>query len=37
VIGLVNGRIVFEGTAAQLGPTTLDQIYTAAPSQMAAA
>jgi phosphonate transport system ATP-binding protein len=37
VIGLVNGRIVFEGTAAQLGQTTLDQIYTAAPSQMAAA
>jgi phosphonate transport system ATP-binding protein len=37
VIGLVNGRIVFEGTASQLGQTILDQIYTAAPSQMAAA
>jgi phosphonate transport system ATP-binding protein len=37
VIGLVGGRIVFEGLASQLGPSTLDQIYTAAPSRLAAA
>jgi phosphonate transport system ATP-binding protein len=37
VIGLVNGRIVFEGTASQLGQTILDQIYTAAPPHMEAA
>jgi phosphonate transport system ATP-binding protein len=37
LIGLVKGRIVFEGTASQLGQTILDQIYVAAPSRMAAA
>ncbi len=37
VIGLVSGRIVFEGTVSQLGPSILDQIYTAASPQMAAA
>lgn len=37
VIGLVNGRIVFEGTASQLGQTILDQIYTATPPHMEAA
>jgi phosphonate transport system ATP-binding protein len=37
VIGLAGGRIVFQGTASQLGQTILDQIYTAAPPQMAAA
>ena len=37
VIGLAGGRIVFEGTAPQLGQTVLDQIYTAAPQQMEAA
>jgi phosphonate transport system ATP-binding protein len=37
VIGLAGGRIVFEGTASQLGQTVLDQIYTAVPRQMAAA
>ena len=37
VIGLANGRIVFDGPASQLGQPTLDQIYLAAPSQMAAA
>jgi phosphonate transport system ATP-binding protein len=37
VIGLAQGRIVFEGTASQIGQTILDQIYVAAPSQMAAA
>ena len=37
VIGLAGGRIVFEGTASQLGQTILDQIYTAAPPHMAAA
>ena len=37
VIGLAGGRIVFEGTAAQLGQTILDQIYTTVPSRMAAA
>jgi phosphonate transport system ATP-binding protein len=37
VIGLTNGRIVFEGPASQLGQTILDQIYLAAPSRMAAA
>ena len=37
VIGLAGGRIVFEGTASQLGQTILEQIYTAAPSRMAAA
>jgi phosphonate transport system ATP-binding protein len=30
VIGLANGRVVFEGSASQLGPTILDQIYLAA-------
>jgi len=37
LIGLAGGRIVFQGTASQLGQTILDQIYTAAPPQMAAA
>ena len=37
VIGLAGGRIVFEGTASQLGQTILDQIYTTVPSRMAAA
>lgn len=37
VIGLAGGRIVFEGTASQLGQTILDQIYTVLPPQMAAA
>jgi phosphonate transport system ATP-binding protein len=37
VIGLVNGRIVFDGSPAQLGQATLDQIYLTAPSRMAAA
>ena len=37
VIGLANGRIVFEGPPSQLGQTILDQIYLAAPSRMAAA
>lgn len=37
LIGLVKGRIVFEGTASQLGQTSLDQIYIAVPSQMVAA
>lgn len=37
VIGLANGRIVFEGSAVQLSQTILDQIYLAAPSRMAAA
>jgi phosphonate transport system ATP-binding protein len=37
VIGLAGGRIVFEGTVSQLGQTILEQIYTAAPSRMAAA
>jgi phosphonate transport system ATP-binding protein len=37
VIGLANGRIVFEGAASQLGQTILDQIYTAASPRMAAA
>ncbi len=37
VIGLAGGRIVFEGTASQLGQTILDQIYTTVPPQMAAA
>ncbi len=30
VIGLAGGRIVFEGTASQLGQTILDQIYSTA-------
>jgi phosphonate transport system ATP-binding protein len=37
VIGLTNGRIVFEGPVSQLGQTALDQIYTIVPSRMAAA
>jgi phosphonate transport system ATP-binding protein len=37
VIGLANGRIVYEGSALQLSQTILDQIYLAAPSRMAAA
>jgi phosphonate transport system ATP-binding protein len=37
VIGLVSGRIVFDGPVSQLGQATLDQIYLAAPSRMAAA
>lgn len=37
VIGLVSGRIVFDGPISQLGQATLDQIYLAAPSRMAAA
>ena len=37
VIGMVGGRVVFEGPGSQLGPSILDQIYTAAPSRLAAA
>ena len=37
VIGLVQGRIAFEGAVSQLGQTTLDQIYTPNPPHMAAA
>jgi phosphonate transport system ATP-binding protein len=37
IIGLASGRIVFEGSAAQLGKAILDQIYLSAPPQMAAA
>lgn len=37
VIGLANGRIVFEGTPSQLSQSILDQIYLAAPSRKAAA
>jgi phosphonate transport system ATP-binding protein len=37
VIGLVGGRIVFEGPVSQLGQSILDQIYTAASSRLAAA
>ena len=37
VIGLANGRIVYDGAASQLGQNILDQIYLAAPSRVAAA
>jgi phosphonate transport system ATP-binding protein len=37
VIGLGNGRVVFEGSVSQLGQSNLDQIYQTAPSRMAAA
>ena len=37
LIGLVKGRIVFEGTTSQLGQNKLDQIYVVTPSQMVAA
>lgn len=37
VIGLADGRIVYDGSASQLGQNILDQIYVAAPSRMAAA
>jgi len=33
VIGLVNGRIVFDGSVSQLGQTTLDGIYLTSLSQ----
>ena len=37
VVGMANGRVVFDGPAPLLSPTVLDQIYRAAPSRMAAA
>jgi len=37
VIGMANGRVVFDGPAPLLSQTVLDQIYRAAPSRMAAA
>ena len=37
MIGLAGGRIVFEGSASQLGQTILDQIYTTVPPRMVAA
>src|SRR5580704_11680866 len=37
IIGLANGRIVFEGAASQLDTSILDQIYRLAPPRMAAA
>jgi ABC-type phosphate/phosphonate transport system ATPase subunit len=37
VIGLANGRIVYDGSASQLGQNILDQIYIASASRMAAA
>jgi phosphonate transport system ATP-binding protein len=37
IIGLASGRIVFEGSASQLGKSILDQIYLSAPPRMAAA
>ena len=36
VIGLANGRIVFEGSASQLSQVVLDQIYAARPKMAAA-
>jgi len=37
VIGMANGRVVFDGPAPLLSQAVLDQIYRAAPSRMAAA
>ena len=37
VLGMVGGRIVFEGSSSQLAQTILDEIYSAAPSRMEAA
>jgi len=37
IIGLANGRVVFEGAASQLDTSILDQIYRLAPPRMAAA
>jgi phosphonate transport system ATP-binding protein len=37
VIGLANGRVVFEGSTSQLSQTILDQIYLAVSPRMAAA
>ena len=37
IIGLSGGRIIFDGSAAQLGGSTIDEIYVAAPPRKAAA